>query len=37
MLDSRNQRTREKGQLVLEDLIKTVNSFLGFDPLNPNP
>ena len=36
MLDSRNKGRRDQGQLVLEDLIKTVNSFLGFDPLNPN-
>ena len=36
MLDSRDSRKKDKGQLVLEDLIKTVNSFLDFDPLNPN-
>lgn len=32
MLDSRNQATKEKGQLVLEDLIKTVNEYLGLTP-----
>ena len=36
MLGSRNESIRKDGQLVLEDLIKTVNSFLGFDEFNPN-
>ena len=36
MLGSRNKKTIQKGQLVLEDLIKTVNDFLGFDELSPN-
>lgn len=36
MLDSKKKGSRDEGQLVLEDLIKTVNGFLGFDELSPN-